>query len=170
MLTRYIVLIETILKFLFDHIDKSADNQARVKWRPYTVVLWDNRITAHVSSRVKRSILSDQVLDRLSCRPRSSTLRKRANVAMELASLHKPSVLSRLSRDSTSARKCATEKGKGGGTKQVEKLRVCLYSSYRHLSWFPMLPPAKITLIINLLEEFVIFPRNLSSHRPRYYF
>ncbi|KAF8168232.1 TauD-domain-containing protein [Crassisporium funariophilum] len=38
---------ETILKFLYDHIDKSADNQARVKWRPNTVVLWDNRITAH---------------------------------------------------------------------------------------------------------------------------
>ncbi|KAF9452584.1 TauD-domain-containing protein [Macrolepiota fuliginosa MF-IS2] len=40
---------ETILKFLFDHIDKSADNQARVKWRPHTVVLWDNRITAHTA-------------------------------------------------------------------------------------------------------------------------
>ncbi|GLB36478.1 putative taurine catabolism dioxygenase TauD, TfdA family protein [Lyophyllum shimeji] len=38
---------ETILKFLFDHIDKSSDNQARVKWQPNTVVLWDNRITAH---------------------------------------------------------------------------------------------------------------------------
>ncbi|KAG5648242.1 hypothetical protein DXG03_006200 [Asterophora parasitica] len=38
---------ENILKFLYDHIDKSADNQARVKWQPNTVVLWDNRITAH---------------------------------------------------------------------------------------------------------------------------
>ncbi|KAG6891056.1 hypothetical protein C0995_014145 [Termitomyces sp. Mi166 len=38
---------ETLLKFLFDHIDKSGDNQARVKWQPGTVVLWDNRITAH---------------------------------------------------------------------------------------------------------------------------
>jgi len=38
---------ETILKFLFDLIDKSSDNQARVKWSPNTVVLWDNRITAH---------------------------------------------------------------------------------------------------------------------------
>lgn len=36
------------MKFLYDHIDKSADNQARVKWQPNTVVLWDNRITAHV--------------------------------------------------------------------------------------------------------------------------
>ncbi|KXN83634.1 Alpha-ketoglutarate-dependent sulfonate dioxygenase [Leucoagaricus sp. SymC.cos] len=40
---------ETILKFLFDHIDKSVDNQARVKWRPNTIVLWDNRITAHTA-------------------------------------------------------------------------------------------------------------------------
>ncbi|KAF9458344.1 alpha-ketoglutarate-dependent sulfonate dioxygenase [Collybia nuda] len=38
---------ENILKFLFDHIDKSADLQARVKWQPNTVVLWDNRVTAH---------------------------------------------------------------------------------------------------------------------------
>jgi len=38
---------ETILRFLYDHIDKSGDNQARVKWTPNTVVLWDNRITAH---------------------------------------------------------------------------------------------------------------------------
>ncbi|KAI0067960.1 TauD-domain-containing protein [Artomyces pyxidatus] len=36
-----------ILNFLYDHIDKSGDNQARVKWSPNTVVLWDNRITAH---------------------------------------------------------------------------------------------------------------------------
>ncbi|TFL06360.1 hypothetical protein BDV98DRAFT_559272, partial [Pterulicium gracile] len=38
---------ETLLKFLYDHIDKSADLQARVKWSPNTVVLWDNRVTAH---------------------------------------------------------------------------------------------------------------------------
>ncbi|KAL0950707.1 hypothetical protein HGRIS_007483 [Hohenbuehelia grisea] len=38
---------ETLLKFLYDHIDKSGDNQARVKWTPNTVVLWDNRVTAH---------------------------------------------------------------------------------------------------------------------------
>ncbi|PIL30953.1 hypothetical protein GSI_07122 [Ganoderma sinense ZZ0214-1] len=36
-----------ILNFLYDHIDRSIDNQARVKWAPNTVVLWDNRITAH---------------------------------------------------------------------------------------------------------------------------
>lgn len=40
---------ETILKFLYDHVDKSGDLQARVKWQPGTVVLWDNRVTAHVS-------------------------------------------------------------------------------------------------------------------------
>ncbi|KAJ7596748.1 hypothetical protein C8J56DRAFT_1011395 [Mycena floridula] len=38
---------QTLLNFLYDHIDKSADLQARVKWQPNTVVLWDNRITAH---------------------------------------------------------------------------------------------------------------------------
>ncbi|KAJ6501622.1 TauD-domain-containing protein [Mycena vitilis] len=38
---------ENILKFLYDHIDKSGDNQARLKWQPGTVAVWDNRITAH---------------------------------------------------------------------------------------------------------------------------
>ncbi|KAJ7356906.1 TauD-domain-containing protein [Mycena albidolilacea] len=38
---------ENILRFLYDHIDKSGDNQARLKWRPGTIALWDNRITAH---------------------------------------------------------------------------------------------------------------------------
>ncbi|KAG2023608.1 alpha-ketoglutarate-dependent taurine dioxygenase [Coprinopsis cinerea AmutBmut pab1-1] len=38
---------EATLKLLYDHIDKSADNQARVRWTPNTIVLWDNRITAH---------------------------------------------------------------------------------------------------------------------------
>ncbi|EIN13379.1 TauD-domain-containing protein [Punctularia strigosozonata HHB-11173 SS5] len=38
---------DNILNFLYDHIDKSADCQARVRWEPNTVVLWDNRITAH---------------------------------------------------------------------------------------------------------------------------
>jgi len=36
-----------ILNFLYDHIDKSGDNQARLKWEPGTVALWDNRITSH---------------------------------------------------------------------------------------------------------------------------
>ncbi|TEB35127.1 alpha-ketoglutarate-dependent sulfonate dioxygenase [Coprinellus micaceus] len=38
---------EAILRLLYDHIDKSADNQARVRWEPNTIVLWDNRVTAH---------------------------------------------------------------------------------------------------------------------------
>ncbi|KAI0321349.1 hypothetical protein OF83DRAFT_1099931 [Amylostereum chailletii] len=38
---------ENILNFLYDHIDKSGDNQARLKWSPNTVALWDNRNTAH---------------------------------------------------------------------------------------------------------------------------
>ena len=42
-----IIYPETILRFLYDHIDKSADNQARVRWEPNTIVLWDNRVTAH---------------------------------------------------------------------------------------------------------------------------
>lgn len=40
--------LETLLRFLYDHIDKGGDVQARVKWTPNTVVLWDNRVTAHV--------------------------------------------------------------------------------------------------------------------------
>ncbi|KAJ3840438.1 TauD-domain-containing protein [Lentinula raphanica] len=38
---------ETLLRFLYDHIDKGGDVQARVHWTPNTVVLWDNRVTAH---------------------------------------------------------------------------------------------------------------------------
>jgi sulfonate dioxygenase len=41
------LLVENILRFLYDHIDKGGDVQARVKWSPGTVVLWDNRVTAH---------------------------------------------------------------------------------------------------------------------------
>ncbi|KAF2105342.1 hypothetical protein BDV96DRAFT_509519 [Lophiotrema nucula] len=36
-----------LLKFLYDHIAKGQDFQARVKWAPGTVVVWDNRVTAH---------------------------------------------------------------------------------------------------------------------------
>ncbi|KAI0935916.1 hypothetical protein AcV5_004200 [Taiwanofungus camphoratus] len=43
----YLPCLDAILNLLYDHIDKSTDIQARVKWAPYTVVLWDNRITAH---------------------------------------------------------------------------------------------------------------------------
>jgi len=38
---------ENILNFLYDHIAKGGDSQARVKWSPNTVVMWDNRILAH---------------------------------------------------------------------------------------------------------------------------
>ncbi|KZP32185.1 TauD-domain-containing protein [Athelia psychrophila] len=38
---------ENILKFLYDHIERAGDLQARVKWEPGTVVLWDNRVTGH---------------------------------------------------------------------------------------------------------------------------
>ncbi|EIW86476.1 TauD-domain-containing protein [Coniophora puteana RWD-64-598 SS2] len=38
---------ETLLNFLYDHVSKAGDLQARVKWEPGTVVLWDNRVTAH---------------------------------------------------------------------------------------------------------------------------
>ncbi|CAO2650865.1 Nn.00g091620.m01.CDS01 [Neocucurbitaria sp. VM-36] len=36
-----------LLNFLYDHIAKGQDFQARVKWAPRTVVVWDNRVTAH---------------------------------------------------------------------------------------------------------------------------
>ncbi|PSN61236.1 TauD-domain-containing protein [Corynespora cassiicola Philippines] len=36
-----------LLNFLYDHISKGHDFQARVKWAPGTVVVWDNRVTAH---------------------------------------------------------------------------------------------------------------------------
>lgn len=50
--TQYIVGLkkeesDAILRFLFDHIARSADIQVRIKWENKTVVVWDNRITAH---------------------------------------------------------------------------------------------------------------------------
>ena len=36
-----------LLNFLYDHIAKGQDFQVRVKWAPRTVVVWDNRVTAH---------------------------------------------------------------------------------------------------------------------------
>lgn len=38
-----------LLKFLYDHIALSADLQCRVKWDVGTVVVWDNRVTAHTA-------------------------------------------------------------------------------------------------------------------------
>ncbi|KAF3910970.1 hypothetical protein AA313_de0200873 [Arthrobotrys entomopaga] len=50
--TRYIVGYKKeesdhILKFLYDHVALGQDFQARVKWAPGTVVVWDNRVTFH---------------------------------------------------------------------------------------------------------------------------
>lgn len=36
-----------LLRFLYDHIALGQDFQVRVKWTPKTVVVWDNRVTAH---------------------------------------------------------------------------------------------------------------------------
>jgi len=36
-----------LLKFLFDHIALGADFQARMKWERNSVIVWDNRVTAH---------------------------------------------------------------------------------------------------------------------------
>ncbi|KAI0706213.1 alpha-ketoglutarate catabolism dioxygenase [Cytidiella melzeri] len=38
---------EYLLKFLFDHISKGADYQIRATYEPGTLVVWDNRVTAH---------------------------------------------------------------------------------------------------------------------------
>ncbi|KAH0612680.1 uncharacterized protein H6S33_009060 [Morchella sextelata] len=38
---------DALLKFLYDHIAYGLDFQIRVKWEPKTVVVWDNRVTAH---------------------------------------------------------------------------------------------------------------------------
>jgi len=38
---------DNLLNFLYDHIAKNADSQARLRWAPNTIALWDNRITAH---------------------------------------------------------------------------------------------------------------------------
>jgi len=38
---------DNLLNFLYDAVAKAHDSQLRVKWRPNTVVVWDNRVTAH---------------------------------------------------------------------------------------------------------------------------
>lgn len=50
--TRYIVGFKKeesdyLLNFLYSHMALSQDLQCRVKWAPGTVVVWDNRVTAH---------------------------------------------------------------------------------------------------------------------------
>ncbi|KAF8319070.1 TauD-domain-containing protein [Clavulina sp. PMI_390] len=38
---------DNLLKFLYDETAKALDAHLRVKWQPNTVVIWDNRVTAH---------------------------------------------------------------------------------------------------------------------------
>jgi len=38
---------DNLLTFLFDHVSKGGDFQARIRWAPNTVVLWDNRVCVH---------------------------------------------------------------------------------------------------------------------------
>ncbi|KAF2719845.1 TauD-domain-containing protein [Polychaeton citri CBS 116435] len=38
-----------LLKFLYDHIAYGTDFQARLKWEKGTVIVWDNRVTAHTA-------------------------------------------------------------------------------------------------------------------------
>jgi len=38
---------DNLLNFLFDHVGRGGDIQARIKWAPNTVVLWDNRVCVH---------------------------------------------------------------------------------------------------------------------------
>ncbi|KAF9450834.1 alpha-ketoglutarate-dependent taurine dioxygenase [Macrolepiota fuliginosa MF-IS2] len=42
---------DNLLKFLFDHLAKSADFQIRASYEPGTVVIWDNRVTCHSATR-----------------------------------------------------------------------------------------------------------------------
>jgi len=52
--TRYIVGYKKeesdyLLNFLYDHIAKGIDFQARLKWERGSVAIWDNRVTAHTA-------------------------------------------------------------------------------------------------------------------------
>ncbi|KAL3471254.1 hypothetical protein BJX99DRAFT_263452 [Aspergillus californicus] len=38
---------DALLSFLLNHISRGIDYQVRVRWAPGTVVVWDNRVTAH---------------------------------------------------------------------------------------------------------------------------
>ncbi|KIY43885.1 TauD-domain-containing protein [Fistulina hepatica ATCC 64428] len=38
---------DAILNLLYDHIGKSADCHTRLRWQPYTIAIWDNRVTNH---------------------------------------------------------------------------------------------------------------------------
>ncbi|KAJ5917148.1 hypothetical protein N7466_010702 [Penicillium verhagenii] len=38
---------DALLGFLLAHVGRGIDYQARIRWAPKTVVIWDNRVTAH---------------------------------------------------------------------------------------------------------------------------
>ncbi|KAJ5366492.1 Taurine catabolism dioxygenase TauD/TfdA [Penicillium brevicompactum] len=38
---------DALLTFLLAHVGRGIDYQARIRWAPKTVVVWDNRVTAH---------------------------------------------------------------------------------------------------------------------------
>jgi len=38
---------DALLAFLLAHVSRGIDYQARIRWAPKTVVVWDNRVTAH---------------------------------------------------------------------------------------------------------------------------
>lgn len=40
---------DTLLEFLFKHVEQAHDLQVRASWEPNTVVLWDNRRTVHTA-------------------------------------------------------------------------------------------------------------------------
>ncbi|KAK2785314.1 hypothetical protein FQN52_008510 [Onygenales sp. PD_12] len=40
---------EMLLGFLLNHIARCLEHQVRVRWEPGTVVIWDNRVTAHTA-------------------------------------------------------------------------------------------------------------------------
>ncbi|KAL5044863.1 hypothetical protein BDW71DRAFT_215490 [Aspergillus fruticulosus] len=40
---------EMLLGFLMNHIGRCLEHQVRVRWEPKTVVIWDNRVTAHTA-------------------------------------------------------------------------------------------------------------------------
>ncbi|KAF9513791.1 hypothetical protein BS47DRAFT_1392998 [Hydnum rufescens UP504] len=41
---------DNLLNFLCDALAQAHESQVRLKWRPNTVVVWDNRITAHAAN------------------------------------------------------------------------------------------------------------------------
>ncbi|CAG8306013.1 unnamed protein product [Penicillium olsonii] len=38
---------DALLAFLLAHVGRGIDYQARIRWAPKTVIVWDNRVTAH---------------------------------------------------------------------------------------------------------------------------